>query len=168
MVRHSLRYGNLVLERYDFLMVKKYMQGPLGLEDYTHENALALLEENLLDAIVVYEKNMPSEVVRLYSTVSVISSSGMEECFQLVPPDQVDLAKGRKSALSNLGCSVLGLSQGDIIRYGVPSDFVSLRLAKVEQVDTKTRLAISEKELRTLFKRNLMEKMFDELELESS
>ncbi len=163
MVGNSLRYGNLVLERQDFLMLTQYMQGPLGLEDYTHGNVLALLKENLRDAIILDEKNMPSEIVRLYSTVSVVSSSGMEECFQLVPPDEVDLERDKISILSSLGCSVLGLSQRDVIRYGVPSDVVSLRLAKVEQVVTRTKLTISEKELRILFKRNMTEEAFDGL-----
>lgn len=166
MVGNSLRYGNLVLEKQDFLMLTRYMQGPLGLEDYTHGNVLALLKENFRDAIILDEKNMPSEIVRLYSIISVVSSSGMEEYFQLVPPDEVDLEMDKISVLSSLGCSVLGLSQGDVIRYGVPSDVVSLRLDKVQQVVTRTKLTISEKELRILFKRNSLEEIFDGLELE--
>ena len=56
MVGQAMKYGNLVLERYDFLMVKKYLRGPLGLEDYTHGTVLALLKENLQKAIVQEKK----------------------------------------------------------------------------------------------------------------
>ncbi len=56
MVGQTMKYGNLVLERYDFLMVKKYVQGPLGLEDYTHGTVLALLKEILQKAIVQEKK----------------------------------------------------------------------------------------------------------------
>ena len=66
MERYPLRYGNLILERNDFLMVKKYLQGGPGLEEYTHDNVLALLRDKI-------------------------------------------------SVLSSLGCSVMGLSKGDII-----------------------------------------------------
>ncbi|WP_421801224.1 GreA/GreB family elongation factor [Flagellimonas sp.] len=115
MERYPLRYGNLILERNDFLMVKKYLQGGPGLEEYTHDNVLALLRENLQKAIIMDETNMPSEIIRLYSIVSVVSSSGIEACFQLVLPDEVDLERDKISELSSLGCSVMGLSKGDII-----------------------------------------------------
>ncbi|RPG29360.1 MAG: transcription elongation factor GreAB, partial [Muricauda sp. TMED12] len=46
---------------------------------------------------------------------SVVSSSGIEACFQLVLPDEVDLERDKISVLSSLGCSVMGLSKGDII-----------------------------------------------------
>lgn len=66
MVGHPLRYGNLVVERHDFLIIKKYMQQHQGLKDYIHGNVSALLEENLQDAIIADEKNMSSEIARLY------------------------------------------------------------------------------------------------------
>lgn len=165
MVRNSLKYGNLVLERDDFLMIKKYLRGGLGVEDYTHDNVLALLRENLQKATIMNETNMPSEIVRLYSIVSIVSSSGIEACFQLVPPDEVDLERDKVSVLSSLGCTVMGLSKGDTIRFGVPSDVVSLRLTKVQQVDARNGLAISEKELRDILKWDSMEETLDEPEV---
>lgn len=166
MVRDSLKYGNLVLERDDFLMIKKYLLGGLGVEDYTHDNVLALLRENLQKATIMNETNMPSEIVRLYSIVSIVSSSGIGACFQLVPPDEVDLERDKVSVLSSLGCTVMGLSKkGDTIRLGVPSDVVSLRLTKVQQVNARNGLTISEKELRDILKWDSTEETLDEPEV---
>lgn len=168
MDRYPSRYGNLVLESNDFLMVKKYLQQPLGLEDYIHENVLELFEENLQDANILDEKNMPSEIVRLYSTVTVFSSSGIEECFQLVPPDEVNLEKAKISVVSSIGCSVLGLSTGDIIKYGVPFHVETLRLTKVSQGNVKTKLKFSEEELRIVLKRDSSTEIVDRQGVEPS
>lgn len=153
-IEWRMKYGNLVLEKHDFLMTRKFMELNLSLEDYSHKNTLEILDGNLDNAIVVDVDQIPSDIVRLYSMITVRYSSGWQETFQLVPPGEVDHTENKISVVSSLGASLIGLSQGDAFMYGIPGNAMCLKLVKVEQTGKKTILDISEKEFRKLFKRD--------------
>ncbi|MEQ5789705.1 GreA/GreB family elongation factor [Muricauda sp. NFXS6] len=133
MAMYPLRFGGLLLESNDLLTIKKYLQQSLGLEDYFHVELLELLIENVQRAIIVDEKSMPSDVVRLNSRVTLESSTGWMKSFQLVPPDDADTEKAKYSVVSALGCSVIGLSKGDSIRYGMPGQAALFCIVEVDQ-----------------------------------
>ena len=130
---YPLRFGGLLLESNDLLTIKKYLQQSLGLEDYFHVELLELLIENVQRAIIVDEKSMPSDVVRLNSRVTLESSTGWMKSFQLVPPDDADTEKAKYLVVSALGCSVIGLSKGDSIRYGMPGQAALFYIVEVDQ-----------------------------------
>ena len=133
MAMYPLRFGGLLLESNDLLTIKKYLQQSLGLEDYFHVELLELLIENVQRAIIVDEKSMPSDVVRLNSRVTLESSTGWMKSFQLVPPDDADTEKAKYLVVSALGCSVIGLSKGDSIRYGMPGQAALFYIVEVDQ-----------------------------------
>ncbi|WP_418499382.1 GreA/GreB family elongation factor [Flagellimonas sp.] len=147
-----MKYGNLVLEKHDFLVTRKFMEVNLALEDYSHKDILEILDSNLDNAIVVDVDQMPSDIVRLYSNVTVQYSSGWQETLQLVSPGEIDPKENKISVVSSLGASLIGLSQGDTFIHGLPGNAMLLKLIKVEQTGKKTILDISEKEFRKLIK----------------
>ena len=133
-----MKYGSLVLEKNDCTVLKKYLNSNLYLVDYTHQDALETLDINLKTALVFDTADMPQDVVRLNSMVSVSSVSNIEYTFQLVPHKYEDIPNQKISVTSTMGALVVGRSVGDIITYGPPADRISLTISKVEEMRSKS------------------------------
>ena len=153
-IKNIMKYGSLVLEKHDFLMTKKFMELNVFLEDYMHKNALEILDKNLENALILQTETMPSDIVRLDSKVIVTNPLGWREQFELVSPDEANPKENKISVTSSLGASIIGRSEGDFVEFGIPGNMMMLRLEKVEQSGRRTMLAVSESELKKLFKRN--------------
>jgi len=123
-------------------MIKYYREVNKVFEDYSHKNTLDLLETNMSKAMIVDFEDLPPDVVQIYSTITVRSRSGWDETFQLVPPFRENVKKYKISAISTLGASVIGLSKGDTLRYGLPGSTLILNIEKVIQGKKRIKLNI--------------------------
>jgi regulator of nucleoside diphosphate kinase len=130
-----MKYGRLILEKKDLVMIKQYRHMNYHIEDYSHKDALEMLEENMAKALVMDTADMSDDIIRLYSTVSVTSKSGWSETFQLVLPLEDDGSAKRFSVQCALGASVIGRSEGDIVRYCTPIGIIPLKITKVVQTE---------------------------------
>lgn len=139
-----MKYGSLVLEKKDFVMIKRYQHLNHYVEDYAHKDALDTLEENMSTALIYDLENMPDDVVRMYSKLTVTSESGWRETFQLVLPLENDIAHDKISVQSTLGASVIGLSEGDVIKHGLPGDIIAIKIEKVDQSEKSFHVDIPE------------------------
>lgn len=140
MAGHPCRLGSLLLESNEFLTIKGYLEQSLGLEDYIHGELLAQLVENIQHAVVVDEHSMPDDVVRLHTHVTLESSTGAKHTFQLVPPKDADREKGKYSVVGAMGCSIIGLSKGDTLIYGIPGHATIFRIVEVDQIVVTTNV----------------------------
>lgn len=128
-----MKYNSLILEKKDFVMIKRFLQISHYLEDYAHKDALETLELQMAGASIYNFEDMPDDVVRLYSLITVSSATGWEKTFQVVLPTEHDIAQHKISVQSTLGASVIGLSEEDEIRYGLPANINTLKIKKVTQ-----------------------------------
>lgn len=140
----KMKYGSLVFEKKDFVMIKRYVQLNHYIEDYAHKDALEALEEHMSNARIYDLEEIPDDIVRLYSTVTVRSNLGWCKTFQLVPPSEKDIEKDKLSVQCTLGASVIGLSEGDCINYGLPSNSINLKIKRVKQSPRHFKVNISE------------------------
>ena len=131
-----MKYGNLILEKKDFVMVERYQQQNRYIEDYAHKDALDQLRENMLNAKLFDSEDMPNDIIRMYSYVTLCCESRWRANFQLVLPYEDDCENDKVSVQSTLGASVLGLAEGDRIMYGLPSKIMSLKIEKVAQSES--------------------------------
>ncbi len=139
-----MKYGNLILEKKDFVLIKRYQHVNRYIEDYAHKDALDDLEDNMSKARIYSLDEMPDDVVRIYSYVTVSIGSEWKETFQLVLPYENDIANDKISVQSTLGASVIGLSKGDTIRYGLPGGMMSLRIENVKQSQKQCDVRIAD------------------------
>ena len=131
--RASMKYGNPILEKKDFVKLKKMFNFHRHYEDYAHKDVLDRLKERMDTALVLDEGEMPDDVVRLNTKVTVADREGHKQTFFLVGPAERDHRQGNTSVLSSLGASVIGLAHGDSTRIGVPPDFRYVQLIYVKQ-----------------------------------
>ena len=131
-----MQYGSLVFSKENFVMIKYYQEMNEMYADYAHKNTLDILSENMSNALIVDTNDLPEDIVQLYSTITITSTSGWSETFQLVPPYEENIQKDKISVISSLGASVIGLSRGDTLKYGLPGDMISLKITKMVQPRT--------------------------------
>jgi regulator of nucleoside diphosphate kinase len=145
-----VKYGSLVFEKDNFVMIRYYHETNEICEDYAHKNTLDVLMENMSNALILNNEDMPEDIVQIYSTIAVTATSGWCETFGLVPPFEENVRKGKISVISTLGASLIGLSEGDSLKYGLPGDLISLRIEEVRQSRKRVRWHISEEKYKEL------------------
>lgn len=141
-----MKYGNLVMRKKDYVTILRHRYMGYFVEDYTHKHALETLAEEMADAMVLDNSEMPADIIRLYSWVTVSSASGWRQNFQVVLPTETDFHKDRVSVQSTLGASVIGFAVGDVIQYGTPIGIIPLKIEKVEQSEGYIREYISDED----------------------
>lgn len=134
-----MKYGSLVFEENEFLMIKKYQEENVSIEDYAHKNVLEILGQNMTIAMCLNAEDIPFDIITLNSIIKVNGASGIRQSFQIVSPNEVDIKQNKISVISSLGASVIGRAVGDKISYGLPGDIVSLIIAKVTQPNSANK-----------------------------
>ncbi|MER3319536.1 MAG: GreA/GreB family elongation factor [Allomuricauda sp.] len=128
-----MKYGSLIMEKKDYLTLKRILNFHRYYEDYAHKDALEQLGDRIDNALVEDEWDMPDDVVRLNSKVTVEFMKGSRQSFQLVASTRDDLKKNMISVVSTLGASLVGLAVDDQIQLGFPLDAQSFKIVDVEQ-----------------------------------
>ena len=139
-----MKYGKLIFEKKDLVMIKRYQHMNSYIEDYSHQDALDMLEENMAKALVRDAEDMSDDIIRLYSIVTVTSKSGWRETFQLVLPLEDDDRTNKFSVQCALGASVIGRSEGDMVKYCTPIGIIPLKITKVVQTENKCATKLKE------------------------
>jgi regulator of nucleoside diphosphate kinase len=106
--------------------------------DYVRLSRLSnnqLLRYEFARAVVVPAHQVPKNVVAMHSRVEYLDeSTGISRQVRLVFPTEVDLKRGKISVLSPLGAALLGLKQGQMIAWPIPSDLDKrLKIMRVEK-----------------------------------
>lgn len=143
-------YRSLVISKENFVMIKFYQEMNKIYEDYAHKDTLDILMENMSKALIVDTDELPKDIVQIYSTITVSSKSGWVETFRLVPPDEERIKNGKISVISTLGASVIGLSEGDTLNYGLPGHMIMLRIEKVVQSRKLVNISIPEEAIKKI------------------
>jgi len=128
-----MKYGSLIIEKKDYLTLKRILNFHRYYEDYAHKDALEQLGDRINKALVQDETDIPDDVVRLNSKVTVEFMHGARQTLQLVPSTRRDLKENMISVVSTLGANLVGLAVSDKIQLGFPSDIKSFRIIGVEQ-----------------------------------
>ncbi|MFI8380019.1 GreA/GreB family elongation factor [Leeuwenhoekiella sp. NPDC079379] len=105
------------------------------LDDPVIRDSIHKLNEELQLAMICEDIDVPADVVRFYSKVTVESSEQIQDLY-IVPPAQSDLSKKRISVMAPLGAALIGCSQGDEVLGIFPDGSKSLVIKAVLQQGT--------------------------------
>ncbi|MCK0132329.1 GreA/GreB family elongation factor [Flavobacteriaceae bacterium F08102] len=138
-----MKYNTLVIEKAEFIILKRL----LNVSGFTNENIVGKSVHNLLheleSATILDHDKMPSDVVRINSSVTVVSAQGWEKTFTLVLPKHSDVKKDKISILTPMGAAVIGYAEGDEISWEFPSGKQNFSIKKVVQADEAVKLNVS-------------------------
>ena len=104
-----MKYKNLIIEKKEYLLLKRLMN------------------------LTVYFIDMPKDVIRFNSTITIVSKKGWHKIFKLVSPAESDIKNNWISILTPMGAAVIGYAEGDTLVWEFPSGEQKLTIEKVDQ-----------------------------------
>lgn len=128
-----MKYGNLVIEKKEYVVLKRFMNLSGYYKDDTLRKSVQKLVGELETAIIRDASEMYEDVIRFNTTVTIVSENGWHKKFKLVMPTESDIKNDKISILTPMGAAVIGYSKGDSIVWEFPSGEQKLTIEKVEQ-----------------------------------
>lgn len=128
-----MKYGNIVLEKKEFVYLKRLVNVSGFYKDTTYKTSIKKLTEELKSAIVYSEEEMPKDVIRFNSVVTIQGMKDWSKKFQLVIPSEGDFKNSRISILTPMGAAVIGYAEGDNIVWEFRNGEQTLRVSDVTQ-----------------------------------
>lgn len=135
-----MKHGNLIIEKKEYVLLKRYMNLSGYYSDETLRKSVRKLLGELETARILDQGDMPKDIIRFNSTVTIASKDGWGRTFQLVTPTHSDVKNDKISILTPMGAAVMGYAEGDSILWEFPSGEQKMTIEKVEQENTPLSL----------------------------
>jgi len=129
-----MKYGNLILEKKEYVFLKRLLNVSGYYKDENTKTSLKKLSGELTSAIIYDNEQMPADVIRFNSMVSVTSGTWQSK-FQLVVPTARDISANKISILAPMGSAVMGYAEGDSVIWNFPNGKKELTIVKVTQTE---------------------------------
>jgi len=149
-----MKYGKLILDKHDFVLIKQYQQLNHTYTDYAHKNTLDILAKRMSKAMIMDAEYIPTDIAQLYAEIMVTCNSQRQKTFSLVAPNEENIKKNKISVISTLGATIIGHSEGDILKYGLPGSTMALTIEKIVPCKKKSHVNISEEVFDSLLPKN--------------
>jgi len=131
-----MKYGSLILEKKEYVYLKRILNVSGYANDFEAQKSLLKLSEELKSAHIVDEEEMPEDVIRFNSKVTVVSDTGWEKTLQVVNPTDRDSKKDKISVLMPMGAALIGYSSNDTVVWDFPGGKQELKITNVTQEET--------------------------------
>ncbi|WP_276166127.1 GreA/GreB family elongation factor [Zobellia alginiliquefaciens] len=128
-----MKYGGLVIEKKEYVLLKRFMNLSGYYKDKTLRKSVEKLVGELESAQIHDEADMPEDVIRFNSTITITSENGWTKKFKLVLPTESDVYNSKISILTPMGAAVIGYAQGDSLIWDFPAGEQRMRIELVEQ-----------------------------------
>jgi regulator of nucleoside diphosphate kinase len=139
---YDMKYGSLILEKKEYVYLKRILNVSAYASDFEVQRSLLKLSEELKSAHIVDKEDVPDDVIRLNSKVTVVSDSGWERTLQVVVPMEKDLNLNKISILAPMGAALIGYSKNDTITWDFPSGTQQLKITNVAQEEMQNGIDI--------------------------
>ena len=138
----KMKYGSIILEKKEYVYLKRILNISGYAEDFQTQKSLQRLSDEMKNAQIVNEEDMPEDVIRFNSKIMVFSENGWEKQLQLVIPSEKDAKKDKISILTPMGSALFGYSEGDTIEWDFPSGTQKIKIVAVTQDTTQRTIDI--------------------------
>ncbi|NNE78343.1 MAG: transcription elongation factor GreAB [Pricia sp.] len=135
-----MKYGNLVIEKKEYVLLKRLMNLSGYYTDHTLRKSVKKLVGEMESAQICDEADMPNDVIRFNTTVTIVSGNGWRKKFKLVMPENGDARNDKISILTPMGAAVIGYAEGDSLSWEFPMGEQQLTIEKVEQQNERLQL----------------------------
>lgn len=128
-----MKYGSLILEKKEYVYLKRLLNISGYEGDHDTQKCLTNLSQELKSAHIVDEEEMPQDIIRFNSNVTVAFENGIEKTVQLVVPVERDSKNNKISILTPMGSALMGYSEDDSIEWDFPNGKNRITILKVNQ-----------------------------------
>lgn len=128
-----MKYGSLIVEKKEFGTLRRLLMQAEHKADSIYSASVTKLSAELSTANMVNEEDMPAEVVRLNSIVTINTPHNKDKTFQIVLPEHSNIADNKLSILAPMGLALFGYAENDQISWEFPSGINKIKILKVQQ-----------------------------------
>ena len=112
----------LLIERDDYEMIRAYLRKSFLTENMFSKRDAKYLKAEILNAKIVSKNELPPDVVRLNSTVTIEDEKEKKQMqLKVVTPDKADIKRKMISSLAPIGTALIGFRKGQRISWMVPA-----------------------------------------------
>ena len=122
------------MEKKEYVFLKRLLNVTGYYKDQNTKESLKKLSGELANAIIYDHEEMPNDVIRFNSIVTVTSGT-WETQFQLVIPTARDISASKISILAPMGSAVMGYADGDSVIWNFPNGNKELQITSVKQAE---------------------------------
>ena len=109
------------MSRSDYEIIMAWIKRKFGRPTFNKEDANEL-ETEIKKATLVNKEEMPADIVRLNSMVTIKEEKGKKEMqVTVVTPEKADIRQRKISIMSPIGTALIGFRKGQKISWKVPS-----------------------------------------------
>ncbi|MBB3124808.1 regulator of nucleoside diphosphate kinase [Mesoflavibacter sabulilitoris] len=138
-----MKYGSLIMEKKEYVYLKKILNISGYAEDFQTLKSHQKLLDELKTAQIVDNGEMPLDVIRFNSKVTIIFNNGIEKTIQIVAPTDKDVKNNKISILTPMGAALIGYSKGDIVTWEFPMGQHEIKIIEVQQEKTFNNINIT-------------------------
>src|SRR5690606_30558456 len=106
-----MKYGEIIVEKKELEMLKNIMSMAHYHKDASYRASIEKLNNELAAAKIVSNKDMPDDVIRFNSTVTIQTSYNVTKSYQLVTPEKSDIKQNKVSVLAPMGLALFGYAK---------------------------------------------------------
>jgi regulator of nucleoside diphosphate kinase len=128
-----MKYGNLILEKREYVDIKRVLNLAGDYKDQVQKYSVEKLTKELETALILDEKEVADDIIRLNSEVTIATNDGWQHTFQVVLPTESNTAQKKVSVLLPMGAAVIGYATGDSIQWKFPGGEKTIDILKVKQ-----------------------------------
>ncbi len=128
-----MKYGELIIEKKEYKFLKQLITLARYYKDSTYRESIHKLNQEMQSAKVMKSNDIPLDVIRLNSTVTIQTGFMVEKTYQIVTPEKSDLRSEKISILAPMGLALFGYAEGDEIMWNFPIGQRAIKIIKVKQ-----------------------------------
>lgn len=132
--------SNLVFEKKEYLLLKRLINLSVYVNDETSLNTLEKLSSSLEKAQINHDLDMPKNVVRINSMVTLSFMDLHVSTLQLVMPSENQSGQNKVSIVTLLGAALIGQREGTTITLKDSTRIMKFKIIKVNQVNKNISL----------------------------
>lgn len=136
-----MKYEHLIIEKTEYKKLKSYLENANYSNDPVFKRAIGTFLNELKTAKIVAESEMPDDVVRFNSIVTIRTPFIDSKTYQLVIPEESNLKIDKISILTPMALALFGYAVEDSIEWQFPNGTNTIQIIGVaikKQVITKT------------------------------
>lgn len=128
-----MKYGELIIEKKEFELLRQFISMSQNFRDKSYRVSLEKLLHEMTRAKLVSNANMPVDVIRLNSEVTISIPGNLQRTYRLVTPELSDLKQNKISILAPMGLALFGYAKGDEVEWDFPTGASKIKILDVIQ-----------------------------------
>ena len=132
--------SNLVFEKKEYLLLKRLINLSVYVNNETSLSTLEKLSRSLEKAQINHDLDMPKNVVRINSMVTLSFMDLHVSTLQLVMPSENQSGQNKVSIVTLLGAALIGQKEGTTISLKDSTRIMKFKIIKVNQVNKNISL----------------------------